>query len=513
MSQGGRSGRQKLAVSVLPQVFVEKESNEGLRYRHSSCSSPEGQPFNTPLVTSTPMVSPQERQSRLENLRGQFKTPAKVKNSTIDMDSGYGGLNTTSYKKYDEPLNLEGSYISANKSSSLLDLLVSPVQQLRNRWRGRPSFLEPGQTKLGGVPGKIVRQVEPQQILAILVASVVFVSLGFVLLVTFGLNSPKVYKSELLDQEIDAERLQVSENLEDTQKIRLGGKKAAIQYVFDKLLEDGKLSQDVIDKQIQYLYDTVKEERSVIDIANFNVEEGGQILPNNPLIVGETLPDGSLEDEKAVLRSKLRSFKSNTATPQRKSGPNKRLFKVNEGEDILMPVLQVEGVELKSTSGETKSEVKESPKFDVAASKGDIMIDTSDVIKNRELPVGLIEAGVSVKPKKTKLQNPLLKPSLRKRMSKARRKTSNVSLEAFEEKLQETFDVSSEVPMSKLEEKDLDQDLEYKSLNDPVMDFPDDPKFRKRSRREAESTFGGGFRDAKSGDGGFRKLNVENASE
>eukprot|EP00092_Neocalanus_flemingeri_P096684 GFUD01123120.1.p1 GENE.GFUD01123120.1~~GFUD01123120.1.p1 ORF type:complete len:492 (-),score=112.95 GFUD01123120.1:192-1667(-) len=191
----------------LPQVYIATEAETGssnLRHRYSSGSSSAGTPnwhSSQPISTSTP----------------QQKTPIKPSFGTPGLTStGYGSFQPTSYtdayvpplslrnenytrryrysppRKSEESIRIDSGYgrsnsyttfphsqsFSSDANTSLWDTFVSsPVQNLRQKLRGRPSYLDEGHSRS--------LKIQPQQFLACLILVIIITSIGFAFLISY----------------------------------------------------------------------------------------------------------------------------------------------------------------------------------------------------------------------------------------------------------------------------------------------------------------------------------------
>jgi len=197
----------------LPKVFIASESESdsgGLRHRYSSGSSSlgssSGSPNTPPSSTSTPHGK--------ATLPQRFGVPGCI-------NTGYGSFQPTSYtdayvpplsldrdrfcgyqielphqNKSDEVIKIDSGYgrssydsyfmsrrnlsFSTSSSPSLWDSLVtSPIQNIRQKMRGRPSYVDEGSSANNSF------KVKPQQILAGLIFGLVLVSIVMILIISY----------------------------------------------------------------------------------------------------------------------------------------------------------------------------------------------------------------------------------------------------------------------------------------------------------------------------------------
>eukprot|EP00092_Neocalanus_flemingeri_P027682 GFUD01030047.1.p1 GENE.GFUD01030047.1~~GFUD01030047.1.p1 ORF type:complete len:499 (-),score=99.70 GFUD01030047.1:78-1526(-) len=193
----------------LRQVYIATEAETdfcNLRHRYSSGSSLAGTPnycitpptststphqktaimpsFGTPGCTSTgygsfqptsytdAYVPPLSLRNENYNYTSRYQySPPRKSEESIRIDSGYGRSN--SYSSFP---NSQSSSSDAN--TSLWDTFVSsPVQNLRQKLRGRPSYLDEGHSRS--------LKIQPQQALACLIFLIIITSIGFALLISY----------------------------------------------------------------------------------------------------------------------------------------------------------------------------------------------------------------------------------------------------------------------------------------------------------------------------------------
>eukprot|EP00092_Neocalanus_flemingeri_P024143 GFUD01026190.1.p1 GENE.GFUD01026190.1~~GFUD01026190.1.p1 ORF type:complete len:473 (-),score=106.15 GFUD01026190.1:9-1427(-) len=191
----------------LPQVYIATEAETGssnLRHRYSSGSSSAGTPnwhssqpiststphqktpivpsFGTPGLTSTGYGSFQPTSYTdayvpplslgNENYTRWYRySPPRKSEESIRIDSGYGRSN--SYTTFPHSQSF-----SSDANTSLWDTFVSsPVQNLRQKLRGRPSYLDEGHSRS--------LKIQPQQFLACLILVIIITSIGFAFLISY----------------------------------------------------------------------------------------------------------------------------------------------------------------------------------------------------------------------------------------------------------------------------------------------------------------------------------------
>jgi len=339
----------------LPHVVVETEREDegGLRHRHLNLRSS----ISPPLRTSTPVLQTQHWKHRAGS------PPA---------DSGYSASTAS-------------SSTSREASSSSSSWLGSPVQQLARRWKGRQSFLEPSSTKIKGFPGKIVNKLEPQQILAALVVFVVILGLSFTLFISIG------------DSSIQSATSKIGEVEDDNMIPQLGGKKAAIQFSFDR--------QEEMESNNEAL-NAIKDE-SVIILNEQDLPTTKAAVSSEPEYVvtkKKTYLMEHREKQRALLKEKLKKFK--------KKPINDHKFQVDK------------------VKAESKTEID----LDTSNQEGIDITNNEDNLNNiKELVT--VDKTDDAKPKpnifklkrKTKFKNPLLPKG--SKISKALKKPSTDALE------------------------------------------------------------------------------------
>jgi len=201
---GGRRGiNRPPALKKLPEIFVENEEN--IRYRK------ERSPTN-----KTP-----DLKSRVEGR----------------LDSGFGGgwngtmssTSSSSNSKLEEPSFKDHSY---SDSSNLWDSFTSPVLNIKKKLSGRSSFIDE----------PIQFQVEPQNVVTGILVMVVLSSVCFSLFIGVNINNVNG-NGKLSSVKFGAERrilnLKINNqiidyDIKDESGNILGGKRAAIQFAYDK---------------------------------------------------------------------------------------------------------------------------------------------------------------------------------------------------------------------------------------------------------------------------------------
>jgi len=277
----------------LPQVFVATESEVGsssLRHRYSSGSSSvgsSGTPTTTcsqPSFTSTPhtkgITMPHFRTpGSCSTVYGSFQPssytdayvpplsldnakPVSYQNQqrnaehSIRVDSGYGQNMHDSFSSNLQRHNLFSNYES---SSSLWDTMItSPVQNIKQKFKGRPSYVDEGS-------GSIGCKVNPKQVLAGLIVILIVTSLVLFLIISYKHFNQS--KNDNVAEIIVNEDLSNFDNVEEI------------------ILEKGQLKDDIIvDEMIKEAQEELRER------------------VNSQSII---IPGQSLNDDEAKILSKL----------------------------------------------------------------------------------------------------------------------------------------------------------------------------------------------------------------
>eukprot|EP00092_Neocalanus_flemingeri_P000212 GFUD01000227.1.p1 GENE.GFUD01000227.1~~GFUD01000227.1.p1 ORF type:complete len:450 (+),score=126.41 GFUD01000227.1:46-1395(+) len=325
---------------TLPHHQVEMEDPEvSLRFRRSNGSSPElvhsmnvnGGPtasspvpgqgtdrdrsapkFGTPgsLADLCPDLCPDQHYLAPLDLKDTPSPNLKLKmDQTFQLDSGYGagtslGSDSGSRKSLFDPFpNPEGSYVS---NSSIWEMF-SPVEDLKRKWKGRPSYLE--NRKMGSMMDKF--SLEPQQLFGFLVLMV----MGFAFLISFkhmgsdsmdGINSK--YQSiefgmQKLEGRLRKEGRRIVEVRDEEGNI-LGGKKAAIQFIYDQGRSKGAVDEaKVVNAQVD-VNDNLGEDVNAAASKEFEVEFDALVVKDTSGLAGRILEAaGELKTREAEVRS------------------------------------------------------------------------------------------------------------------------------------------------------------------------------------------------------------------
>merc|ERR1712059_7910 len=368
-----------------------------------------------------------------------------------------------------------------------------------------------------------VRQVESQHVLAWLMIIVVLTSLGFVLLVSFTQDRGS---NEILSERRGDEGRLV-ESVTDEEGIRLGGKKAAIQFVFDKLAVSNRLDQE----GVRDFYDNFDESilKGNLNPSELNSMEEARSSPEVLSLAAQSARDAKLK-RRRDMKSKLRSFRSLKDVPAASYRPKsgKVLFKVTDAESA--PFVAVAG---DLSSDNTKPALKDSSASHVAEEndvKDDYIPSTTAEKKGflenplstdlKSLSQNAAESKTATR-RRTKHRNPLMKLSQKNKMSKAKKLKKVLSKDRIMSAAGGNVDSPVKPMENEVKVMNVKEDVnifleEAVDRNEgPMMNFPDDPSFRKRKKREVEavSGVGGGFQKAEFGGNGFRRLPVENNIE
>jgi len=300
----------------LPKVFIASESESdsgGLRHRYSSGSSSlgssSGSPNTPPSSTSTPHGK--------ATLPQRFGVPGCI-------NTGYGSFQPTSYtdayvpplsldrdrfcgyqielphqNKSDEVIKIDSGYgrssydsyfmsrrnlsFSTSSSPSLWDSLVtSPIQNIRQKMRGRPSYVDEGSSANNSF------KVKPQQILAGLIFGLVLVSIVMILIISYKhfnnrqesekpieFNLPDEAKAQHNDNDVKVKArsdegqsllLKDDVTIEEVEKMREELKAKIISQEFNELKDD-EMQERNESKE------TIIKKEGEFDVANQKTEE------------------------------------------------------------------------------------------------------------------------------------------------------------------------------------------------------------------------------------------------
>lgn len=426
---GGRRGLNRPPpIRNLPEVFVENEEN--IRYRKER--------------------SPTNKQS----------PGLKARVERID-DSGFsGGWNQTASStssRLEDPSFKDHS----SSSSNLWDSFASPVLNIKKKIAGRSSFIEE----------PIKFQVDPQNVVTGILLMVVLSSVCFSLFVGVNLNN---LNGKLSSVKFGAERrilnLKINEqiidyDIKDESGNVLGGKKAAIQFAYNKLAKaeilktETKVTGDQ-DNQVhadRTKRDTVKEPVAqkvetivsdpvpTIDAQSMNqlsiLELSKKIEELNFLVKGE---EGGAEVELDTLETtieRLRERKKDLVKKLQKSGKVKpQNLKAKKAADKLAKAAEAAAKENPTAPSKEKT--------------------TSKQFKAAKQP-------------KTKVKNPLTGTTLK--TTKASKAANPVPKEA-EKEAAAAVDDDGEAGVEDAE--DGPDDVAEDAVDDADSDYPDDPNFR-----------------------------------
>merc|ERR1712059_43799 len=261
-----------------------------------------------------------------------------------------------------------------------------------------------------------VRQVESQHVLAWLMIIVVLTSLGFVLLVSFTQDRGS---NEILSERRGDEGRLV-ESVTDEEGIRLGGKKAAIQFVFDQLAVSNRLDQE----GVRDFYDNFDESilKGNLNPSELNSMEEARSSPEVLSLAAQSARDAKLK-RRRDMKSKLRSFRSLKDVPAASYRPKsgKVLFKVTDAEsapfvaDNTKPALKDSSASHVAEENDVKDDYIPST---TAEKKGFLENPLSTDLKS--LSQNAAESKTATR-RRTKHRNPLMKLSQKNKMSKAKK--------------------------------------------------------------------------------------------
>jgi len=258
-------------------------------------------------------------------------------------DSSGSGISRRS-SMFDPFLNPEGSYVSNRSTWEMF----TPIRDLKKMWRGRPSYLD--NPKDISFVDKF--SLEPQQLFEFLMLVVILTSVGFMFLISFR-NMDEVnkevnnkYKSIEYGRQKQLDRLReegrLLEEVRDEYGNLLGGKKAAIQFIYDqeaKLKGDkdiGERGEDDLkaeaptdDRDIETGQE-VKIGMQVTKSSKDKVKTGVEMKSDDDRLKNLENEVKELEEEKSrklVLIEKVKMFNKQMAG----DGPKPRKFRIVDG--------------------------------------------------------------------------------------------------------------------------------------------------------------------------------------
>eukprot|EP00092_Neocalanus_flemingeri_P035358 GFUD01038471.1.p1 GENE.GFUD01038471.1~~GFUD01038471.1.p1 ORF type:complete len:466 (-),score=137.85 GFUD01038471.1:60-1457(-) len=424
---------------TLPHHQVEMEDTENsLRFRSSNGSSPElFYAMNTNVGPTASSPVPGQGTDGERRSAPRFGTPGSLADlcpdqlylapldiketpspnlklkmdQTFEKDSGYaarvlgsesGSRNSSVFDPFPNP---EGSYVS---NSSIWEKF-SPVEDLKRKWKGRPSYLE--NSKMGSMMDKF--SVEPQQLLGCLMLMVISASVGFAFLITFkhmerdsvdGRNSKYQsieFGSQKLVGRLRKEGRMIGE-VRDEEGNLLGGKKAAIQFIYDqgRSMDAGEEDAKVAKAQVEVNDKVGEEDIKAAAFKEFEVKLDELLFKDTSGLAGRILEAAgglktndaevrSLEDEieelekqKQQMLERIRRVKM-FDKGSRGTAPQPRRFGVEEEMDIEVDNKPVDVEEQKLKPKKSKSPanplVKSLPKPKM--SKANVGVKSSVVIR------------------------------------------------------------------------------------------------------------------------------------
>lgn len=213
---GGRKGIKKSSKAFfLPEIFVENE--EGVRHRSGS-----GVRHSTPN----------------QGGRDQLK---EVLDTSVDSGLGDWSINEPSYTS---DCTHERAYKTPSAKpveASMWDSFVSPIQDLRQHFKSRPSFVE-DRVKIKFNVETLVTAC----LVMVMFSSIVFsVYMGTNLLSTNGKFKSIKYGASKKIQNMRKEGRLIEYDIKDENGVVLGGKRAAIQFAYNQKYGAQQNSKDV----------------------------------------------------------------------------------------------------------------------------------------------------------------------------------------------------------------------------------------------------------------------------
>jgi len=356
----------------LPQVFVATEAEVGsstLRHRYSSGSSSVGS-SGTPTTTCSPPSFTSTPHSKgitmphfgtpgsCSTVYGSFQPssytdayvpplsldrgkPVSYQNQqrnpehSIRVDSGYGRNIDDSFNSSMPRHNLFSNYES---SSSLWDTMVtSPVQNLKQKFKGRPSYVDEGSGSTGC-------KVKPKQVLAGLIVILIVTSIVLFLTISYkhfnqskNENMTKIILSEDLSKLDNVEEVMENGRLKDDIKVNEMIMKAE-EELRDRvgsqsiIIPGQSLNEDeaeILSKLAVSVTDLLKSENYSLDDDSEEVERSDATVesvdyPDDPKFRGRSVrmkrDDDDLADQDVLGGEKFRKFKDDKSGGFRKKG-------------------------------------------------------------------------------------------------------------------------------------------------------------------------------------------------
>jgi len=327
----------------LPKVYIGSESESdsgGLRHRYSSGSSSlgsssSGSPNTPPSSTSTPYSKaalPQrfgvpgyintgygsfqpasytdayvpplslDRQ-KFGGYQNQFHNQNKL-DEVIRIDSGYGRSRDDSYFMSRRNLSFNTS-----SSPSLWDSLVSsPIQNIRQKMRGRPSYVDEGSTASSRI------KVKPQQILAGLIFALVLVSIVMILIISYKHFNNRQDSDKNFNNKTDSEEL-IKFNLQEevvTQRNDVKVEASSEEGMTESLLLKDDVTIEEVEKMREELKAKIVSQSQEFNDPKVSLSEAeAEILSNVAVSVEELLSievsteDFAVHNEKELKDDKM----------------------------------------------------------------------------------------------------------------------------------------------------------------------------------------------------------------
>jgi len=334
----------------LPKVYIGSESESdsgGLRHRYSSGSSSlgsssSGSPNTPPSSTSTPYGKAALPQrfgvpGYINTGYGSFQpasyTDAYVPPLSLDRQKFGGYQNQFHHQnKLDEVIRIDSGYgrsrddsyfmsrrnLSFNTSSSpsLWDSLVSsPIQNIRQKMRGRPSYVDEGSTASSRI------KVKPQQILAALIFALILVSIVMILIISYKHFNNRQDSDKQFNNKPDSEEL-IQFNLQEevvTKRNDVKVEASSEEGMTESLLLKDDVTIEEVEKMREDLKAKIVSQSQELNDPKVSLGEAeAEILSNVAVSVQELLSievstedftvhnDKELKDDKMQERDEMR---------------------------------------------------------------------------------------------------------------------------------------------------------------------------------------------------------------
>jgi len=305
----------------LPKVYIGSESESdsgGLRHRYSSGSSSlgsssSGSPNTPPSSTSTPYGKAALPQrfgvpGYINTGYGSFQpasyTDAYVPPLSLDRQKFGGYQNQFHHQnKSDEVIRIDSGYgrsrddsyfmsrrnLSFNTSSSpsLWDSLVSsPIQNIRQKMRGRPSYVDEGSTASSRI------KVKPQQILAGLIFALVLVSIVMILIISYKhFNNRQGSDKDKNDNKPDSDEL-IKFNLQEevlTQRNDVKVEASSEEGMTESLLLKDDVTIEEVEKMREELKAKIVSQSQELKDPKVSLGEAEEVMLSNVAVSVEEL--------------------------------------------------------------------------------------------------------------------------------------------------------------------------------------------------------------------------------